>query len=140
MQILILTLLAEKNFKESNSLGKWGIFGWEEVASWATPWITSSDYQRDVYGVVPPKSSTKENCSTIAQLIFAVFCLFYDLYQCVLFCNTNDVFLHLFVLICHYCWWKLDHNQGFPQIVQASRHYDALVFYPDASVSAVTLQ
>ena len=30
--------------------------------------------------------------------------------------------------------------QGFPQSVQASRHHDALVFYPDASVSAVTLQ
>ena len=29
--------------------------------------------------------------------------------------------------------------QGFPQSVQASRHHDALIFYPDASVSAVTL-
>ena len=31
------------------------------------------------------------------------------------------------------------HMQGFPQSVQASWHHDALIFYPDASVSAVTL-
>ena len=30
-------------------------------------------------------------------------------------------------------------GQGLPQNVQASRHHDALFFYPDASVSAVTL-